>query len=493
MILDARNESVALTRTADVAIIGAGPSGMALSRELADVADVLVVESGGIEFDAGLQALHEGESVGIDYPLTDTRVRQFGGSSSMWAGYCAIFDPLDFAERSWITDSGWPLDPAEIRQHYPLAARLLNLSDDNFDAEDLGRRAGIYFPFDRKRFVSTAWRFGSPTIRFGEHLRGEFESAPTITALTHANLVDIRLDAEHGAVSELVIRTIDGREGRVRARIFVLACGGIETPRLLLNADSQMKHGLGNGHDMVGRCFMEHPHLHVPSVRLEKSDAFRSWLQPEFFGDGQSFLSAIGLSARSQEERRVLNARAHVYRTPSMSLDDAPRLGIFLEQSPNRHSRIVLADSRDFLGTRRVRLDWQLTELDWKSYRLTAEAFAREFGRIGLGQLDDLGDLGRMGNRDVLHSNHHLGTTRMSVSAADGVVDPNCRVHDLENLYVAGGSVFPTVSWANPTLTLMAVVYRLAAHLAQQLESRAHRQNASRPTYSFTQAQGEPG
>lgn len=490
MILDARDATVPLTRSADVAIVGAGPSGMTLARELADVAEVLVVEGGGVEPDAALQSLHDGESVGIDYPLTTTRIRQFGGSSNLWAGYCAVFDPHDFDARPWVPDSGWPLSFDDVRHYYPKAARLLNLRDDNFDADDITRRAGVCVPFDRQRFVATAWRFGSPTIRFGEQLRGEFESTRSVTALTHANLVDIRLDTGHGAVSELCIRTMDGREGCVRARIFVLACGGIETARQLLNANSQLGQGLGNAQGMVGRCFMEHPHLAVPCVKLNDTEAFRSWLQPQSFDGEQSFLSAVGLSQEAQEEARILNARAHVYRTPRMSLDDPPRLGIFLEQAPNRRSRLVLSETRDGLDTRRVRLDWQLTALDWRTYRTTALALAREFARLGLGRLDDLGALDRMGAGEVLHSNHHLGTTRMSASAADGVVDPHCRVHDLENLYIAGGGVFPTVSWANPTLTMLALVHRLATHLRQRLDPRACRETGGRPVSSVSDPRG---
>ncbi len=108
MIIDAHNENVALNRSTRYAIVGAGPAGMTLARELSNINSVLLIESGGFEANADVQALYTGECVGIKYPLTDTRARQFGGSSALWAGYCAIFDPHDFLQRDWVPTSGWP-------------------------------------------------------------------------------------------------------------------------------------------------------------------------------------------------------------------------------------------------------------------------------------------------------------------------------------------------------------------------------------------------
>jgi choline dehydrogenase-like flavoprotein len=119
------------------------------------------------------------------------------------------------------------------------------------------------------------------------------EAEANLTTLLHANLVDIRLDAGHGRIAELVIRTLEGRAGRVRARIFVLACGGIETARLLLNADGQVPEGVGNSSDLVGRCFMEHPHISVPGMTLAAGDWSRTWAGRGTFGKGREFASGL--------------------------------------------------------------------------------------------------------------------------------------------------------------------------------------------------------
>jgi choline dehydrogenase-like flavoprotein len=469
VIFDAAVENVPLNWRGQVAIVGAGPAGMTLARELAVAAEVIVIEGGAFDDDPRQQALLEGECVGLDYPLTTTRARRFGGSSSLWAGYCAIFDPHDFSHRDWVPGSGWPFGIESIQPYFAKAAEILNLDEADFDARDIAKRAGMVLPFDNESVTPTVWRFGTSTTRFGEFLRKEFENSANVTTLIHANAVDIRLDTEHSMVKELTIRTLDGREGRVSADVFVLASGGIETPRLLLNADSQLCHGLGNSNDMVGRYFMEHPHRTITPLVLRDLDLLESWTHRCTYDGSREFIPCVGLPAQVQAEEKILNARAHIYRTPEMRLDETPKVGLFMEQAPNPGSRVCLSESIDSLGMRRIRLDWQLSQLDWRTYERTASLLAQEFERIGAGRMRARIEPSSRGREAVLHSNHHLGTTRMSAKREDGVVDANCRMHDLANLYIIGGSIFPTVSWANPTFTLMALTFRLADHLCRRL------------------------
>jgi choline dehydrogenase-like flavoprotein len=274
-------------------------------------------------------------------------------------------------------------------------------------------------------------------------------------------VVDIRLDAARETVEELRLRTLDGREGRVRGRRFVLAAGGLETARLLLNAQV--------GSDWVGRCFMEHPHISAPPFRADPGRDFTAYTGRGQDAWGRPFTVCIGVSEEIRKRERLLNARAHLYRTPLMNEDAPPRLGLFCEQQPHPDSRATLTDDRDAVGLRRLRLDWRLTDLDWASYERSAAIIGETAARLGLGTWDkDIGLCARAPS-NVLHSNHHLGTTRMSAELARGVVDPNARMHGLDNLYIAGGSIMPTSSWANPTLTVTALILKLADHFRGRL------------------------
>ncbi len=158
-------------------------------------------------------------------------------------------------------------------------------------------------------------------------------------------------------------------------------------------------------------------------------------------------------------------------------------LFVHLEQEPNPASRITLSERRDALGVPLGRLDWRLGDLERRSFRRALELVAQEFGRIGLGRVREIGtDLPRVSwlqkkgapgeggwPPGLRGSYHHIGTTRMASDPRRGVVDANCRVHGLTNLFVAGSSVFPTSGCHNPTLTIVALALRLANHLKSRL------------------------
>jgi choline dehydrogenase-like flavoprotein len=146
-------------------------------------------------------------------------------------------------------------------------------------------------------------------------------------------------------------------------------------------------------------------------------------------------------------------------------------IDINFEQRPNRDSRVLLDTVRDANGQRRVLLDWRLSETDRLTATRALEFVAREFGRIGLGRTRIKLDLENDAAwpTEMQGSDHHMGTLRMAESPAQGVVDANCRVHSTTNLYIAGSAVFPTGGYANPTLTIVALASRLAAHLESVL------------------------
>jgi choline dehydrogenase-like flavoprotein len=182
------------------------------------------------------------------------------------------------------------------------------------------------------------------------------------------------------------------------------------------------------------------------------------------------------LASSSPLERRGLipgllgDVAAHAY---SKLLGTAPlayvEVTARIDQLPRRDSRVRLGTSRDALGQRRLELDWQLSELDRESAVRALESMGSAVGAAGIGRMRLLIDRDGPWPDDLRGGWHQMGTTRMSDDPRRGVVDRDCRVHGVLNLFVAGSSVFPTSGSGTPTLTLAALALRLAKHLRREL------------------------
>ncbi len=146
----------------------------------------------------------------------------------------------------------------------------------------------------------------------------------------------------------------------------------------------------------------------------------------------------------------------------------------FFEQAPNPDSRIMLGGETDALGKRKVCVDWRLTPLDRHTYEVAAGLFGSQLANACGGEFQLAEWLSDGGMPQVHGTAHHLGTTRMSDSPDQGVVDRKCRVHGIDNLHVAGSSVFPTGGWAFPTFTIVALSLRLADDLHRLLAASSH-------------------
>lgn len=160
-------------------------------------------------------------------------------------------------------------------------------------------------------------------------------------------------------------------------------------------------------------------------------------------------------------------------RKPTVRTERIDLIGYF-EQEPNPDSRITLGEEYDALGMRKVSVDWRLTDLDRRTYRTAAALFGGELARACNGRFQTEAWLeDNTGVPQVFGTSHHMGTTRMADNPREGVVDRNCKVHGLDNLHIAGSSVFPTGSWAFPTFTIIALSLRLAEQLRTRLEQAA--------------------
>ncbi len=162
------------------------------------------------------------------------------------------------------------------------------------------------------------------------------------------------------------------------------------------------------------------------------------------------------------------------------SRENRYELEFHAEQAPNPDSRLTLSSERDAFDMPRLRIDWRVTGLDLASLERSYDLLARQLAQSGAGRLDfDREKLALKARRHGIVGGHHIGTTRMSTDPKQGVVDPDCRVHGVANLYVASASVFPTSGQANPTLTLLALAFRLAERLGRDGQARPVRVEAA--------------
>lgn len=156
------------------------------------------------------------------------------------------------------------------------------------------------------------------------------------------------------------------------------------------------------------------------------------------------------------------------------SRQNSYELEFHAEQAPNPDSRLTLSPERDAFGMPRLKIDWRITGLDLASLERGYDLLARELAMSGAGSLVfDREKLADKAKRNGIVGGHHIGTTRMSDDPRHGVVDRDCRVHGVDNLYVASASVFPTSGQANPTLTLLALAFRLADELGRSRAARS--------------------
>jgi hypothetical protein len=501
----------------DVCIIGAGAAGITLAAELAERSDLSVVllESGGKLKDPDTQALYRGELRGApQFPLDASRLRFLGGTTNHWGGMCRPFDPLDFRERAWVPHSGWPLTREQLDPYYARAHAVCDLGPYDYGDENAGGATSAAWPGVTERGTRLAdeddleiklVQRSKPT-RWAKKYAELLEGPDGPRVILHANAYQIVPNPTGSRVEEVDVRTLQGNRFHVSATTFVLATGGVENARLLLLSDSVVPGGLGNGQGMVGRYFMDHPGATPFGVVLFFDRDYERLAVEEKKGD-VGILTGIGMSAAMQERERLLSNAAYMYRPmdiPTLSelrwlehpkVLDPPDLRMleFLqaldpersdakgsicwirsEQAPNSESRVSLGAELDALGQRQVVLDWQLGELSQRTFHRAARFYAEVIARSGIGRMKVmpwlLSEQPDWWQR-VAAGWHHIGTTRMATGPESGVVDPDCRVFDLENLFVAGSSVFPTSSYINPTLTLVALTIRLADHLKARASS----------------------
>ena len=538
------------TIVTDVVIIGSGVAGALMASRLATAGVRVVILEAGDTVDRGqaVQVFHQAvEKVPeCAYPprpeamhpvsnnltqwyrqggpelFKSTYLKVLGGTTWHWLGSCPRFIPSDFRLKSRFGRGvDWPISYDILEPFYLQAENELGVAGDSTEA--LGSpRSGPYPmppipPTWLDKVVAQALegsRFevrSTPQARNSEfrdqrpaccgsascipvcpvgakydatvHLNRAIASGATVLPRSPAVRLQV---SEEGRVAAIHFRRWDQTEGAVQAKIFVVACNAIETPRLLLASRSaQLPGGVANRSDQVGRNLMDHPvqlswaltkepvypyrgPLSTSGIENLRDGEFRkehSAVRIEIGNDGWSWPAAAPLSTAADLAKQGLRGqelKSALAHTTARHI----RLASLTEQEPDPENRISLDPvERDVHGVPLPHIRYRLSDYVTDSMKWARELHTEIFNKLQAAQIQHA--------PDFFGAGHILGTTRMGTDAASSVVDPNLRSHDHSNLFVVGGGVFPTVGTANPTLTIAALSLRAASEIQKQLREMA--------------------
>lgn len=460
----------------DVCIVGSGPAGMTCALELAKAGkQVLLLEGGDVSFSADSQDVYAGKTVGDPYfELDQSRLRQLGGSSGHWTGWCRYLEDWDFHEKGRNRYSSWPIQKSDLDPYFDRARAVLDIS--SIGAND-PYSADILSP-----------HFHYSTVRFAEKFGDSIRKSEGIRCAIRSNLLEILTDGN--TVTGLRIADYAGSQKVVRAKAYVLACGGIENSRILLWNNEKSNGSLIKNASTLGTHWMEHPEANVGEAILTT----------QHFNFDEAGVCRFAPTALMMEREGILDCAIEVYEAsafhsktgkiirdlaciaPNYSRWAIEMLGKSLvcgspvraawEQGPREDNRIVLSSDRDRFGIPRSELHWRKSDADLKTVRVMTQKVAelvaeKDIGRI---RIDPwvLGGESEPAEKEPA-GHHHMGGTRMGTDASQGVVDADCRVFGQPNLFVAGSSVFPSGGYANPTFTIVQLALRLSEKLATEV------------------------
>lgn len=523
MLGDLREQETGSTLSVDVCVVGGGPAGITIANELIGSGlKVCLVESGGEVDEPETQALYKGESVGHMVTMDEGRYRIFGGAATRWSGRCAILDPIDFEERSWVRNSGWPIGLSTLAPYYERAKAGAKFKKPWIPDDNVSSVLGVELPrFSTPGLKPYVWRYAPQGFRrfpdwakiYGHRLKAD----PHTHVLLHANLTAITGADGGSTINSIDVTSLNNISMKIKAKAFVLCCGGIENARLLLNAPNDILRKV-DASSKLGRYFAQHPRGVTATLRTTSEAAKRLQNLFRVFTrrNGVQYEIGFALSEEAQREHQLLNASAAMYYEASsdsswkaaanlaaavrerklysgihrdlipaigatanlgrrLLLGSPPLLGeplitiiVDIEQEPNADSRVTLSDQKDAFGMRRAKVDWRISEIERTTARYLSGLVGEELQKLGFGRTETAAWLSQntpVRDGQLYGTYHHIGTTRMSRYATDGVVNENCRAHGITNLYFGGCSVFPTGGHANPTLTIVALSIRLADYL----------------------------
>ncbi len=451
------------SRSYDCYVIGAGPAGITLSLELAKAnRTVLMFETGTVTEprDDMPNAVNYGHF--RDGWWDQHSIRALGGTSRVWSGWCTTLMDVDFANPA--AGGRWPIRKSDLAPFYRRAASVVDREPSILDVETPLIPGFVYRPLSLRA-----------ATRFGRKYREALSTSSLVDVAVGTSVIGLDANASRSAVSSVAcFHHASGTTEQLDidpAQNVVVAGGGISNAQLFQQPRADGAVPVGNESGLAGKYLMEHPHFfYVGELVLD--DDLDQQFRPADFGT-----AAHALVPNDEQMRRhgLLGCAVQCHgRTTDHAMAEflAGEYGksfhryqcdVLSEMAPSVTNEVFLTGERAASGLYRPAARCVIGAGDFlnveTTLRLLGESLiASEKGRVRI-------DNERL-YRQPTGGGHIMGTTRMGTSRSNSVVDPDCRVHGYDNLFVAGSSVFPTGGYANPTLTIVALALRLADTLA---------------------------
>lgn len=455
-------------------IVGSGPAGITTALELEKKKiTTLIIEAGGIKPHESAEKFLQGNIIGDDYnDLSVTRLRQFGGASGHWGGNCNPFNRDDFDD--------WPIKKKDLTLYDKTAKEILNIKyKGDFYLEDFSENLNTY---------NLIWS----NVKFGEKYYKHIINSKYI----HLSLDTVFSDLSgNNKTIDSINCFKDDKKINLKSKYYILSCGGIENSRMLLWSQTKNKK-IFNDKLPIGKYYMDHPFYSI-GEGLILYEKFISYFKKNNLKNIPILTCNHGLNISAKNDfikkNDILNAGLYFYFKEINEANNlfkqvrciAPNfikniyekskikekyeisISIQQEQRAIPENKIVLSTKKDPFNIPYPTIYWKKSDVEKKSAKLIAEDLSKLFVDNDIGRISLNENLYNNEDYDVIVGNHQLGGTRIGTNEHDSVVDKNLKVHDKNNLFINGSSVFRSGGHSHPTFTIVKLAIKLADHLSK--------------------------